>query len=819
MDLTSRTRFATLAIGSVAASLILWLSVSFWIDAWHQRTDARLLLRTETLNSALLLVTGNVSHARADAAYLPGHAAIAMPGTAHRTGGPVDASERIDHGLDDALDSILVMLDEPGHVDRSGHSAFVVHAEMDSLATARTSVAVEQVTLTGLLEELHTEPVGLDVISSMRRLIVNSGVMIERIHALQDALVIKPRRVLPSVSNLRQLQTDVRDLAEQAARIETVTNALSAIAMTSAANPLTLNERPTRRAAFGDDSSIEQEISRFRALRSAAELQLRAAQDRLALRRLEQRVAPSLLGELDALLGLPATASPVAKPDMLLHERAAKLTRRIGRAIAAESTNVVAHAHRRLAIDTLLIAACFWIALTSIGIINSINHQAWHDRVTGLPNRLRFEQLLTTALQRTQQKRTRLGVIVFDIDHFRAVNDDFGHASGDALLHLLAVRLKGELAPDACLSALGGDTFAAILPLIDATEDIVSVAERLRLACNARFNVEGVSLRITLSIGVSVADVADAGTTDHSSAQALLRHAEIAMRQAKDCGGDCSQVYDDEPAEQARERIRIERDLRRAVVGGELELHYQPKIGIRSARVEGLEALVRWNHAERGMVSPAAFIPIAERSGLINEIGSWVLDEGVRQTAAWQREGLENLHIAINVSAEQLVAVDFVDRVEGVLARHALPAQGLELEITESVGMLDLPTVIQALEHLRASGISIAIDDFGTDYSSLQHLEDLPLDTLKIDRAFIRRLEGTGEREPVASAIVFLAKTLDLSTVAEGVETEEQLDQVTSIGCDVVQGYYFSPPVRAAELPQVVRSIEARLASGKRRAA
>jgi len=795
MDLTTRTRFEALAIGTVAASLILWLSISFWLDAWHQRVDAYQLQRAHELDSALLAVAHDVALERETVL-----SQYARSTSFHGLAAKAQLDElrhRIEHGLDDVLASVDAILDETVFVDRLRHSTVAIRASIDSIEATRLQLAGEHESITSSMNPIAGDsPVSQNPVPPLRRAIGRSSHLIERIGALQDLLIIVPRDHLPSISDLHQLQTDLQDFTEQAALTYSLTEALS--------SPLLVSKQAA--------------IRHLARMRSSALRELGAASNLLAQRTLEDRLDASVLVELDALVSTPQAALSVAATTRQLHSHAITLTRQIGEQIAEASALVAAHAYRRLAIDTLLIIACFWIVLTSLRIIGNINRQAWHDRLTGLPNRLRFEQMLSTAIQRSRQRNELLGVIVFDIDHFRAINDEFGHGTGDTLLQHLPARVSEFLEPDCCISAFGGDLFAVITPALASTTDAASVARRILLACTEHFNAEGASFCITLSIGVSVSDSADLPTDGDGKARELVRRAEIAMRQAKDEGRDRVRIFDATLAENARERIRIERDLRQAVDAEQLELHYQPKISIDTAHVEGMEALVRWNHPTQGMISPASFIPIAERSGLIVPIGSWVLDESVRQTALWHRDGLDKLHIAVNVSAEQFVSDDFVEEVMQVLARHSLPAHCLELEITESVGMQDLSIVVETLERLRALGVSIAIDDFGTDYSSLQYLEDLPVDTLKIDRAFIRKLDG-GEGPSVARAIVLIARSLDLRTVAEGVETETQLDQVTAIGCDCIQGYYYSRPVPAAGFVATLQSIEARLAANIRRIA
>jgi len=548
-------------------------------------------------------------------------------------------------------------------------------------------------------------------------------------------------------------------------------------------------------------------------LATAASLtRARAALERLALHERDQTTDLALLTELGELIDAHTESGSAAQRTEAATERSAALDASIGRAIAEEVAVVEAHAHRRLVIDTLLIAVCFWIAFASLRLLRNVQHQAWHDRLTGLPNRFRFEHLLSGALAAARQHEETLAVAVLDIDDFKSINDTLGHETGDALLSRIAERLAAGLPPSATLAALGGDEFAILFPELASADAAQASVERLRDLCRPPFIANEASLRTTLSVGIALSE------TDDPSPSELLRRANVAMRQAKDAGRDRVRPFDRAIAERNRDRLRLEKDLRYALERGQLELHYQPKVGTRSARVDGLEALIRWRHPDRGLVPPGLFVPIAERCGLIRAIGAWVLDEAVRQSARWRGDGLRTLQIAVNVSAEQLVEAGFATSVERVLARYALPSHHLELEVTESVGMADMKSVVECLGRLRAMGVRIAIDDFGTDYSSLQYLETLPLDTLKIDRAFVARLGGRKGRS-LAHAIVSMAGALELSTVAEGVETHEQLEQVHALGCDHVQGYYYSPPIPAADVPGTITRIESELDGGLRAAA
>jgi len=351
--------------------------------------------------------------------------------------------------------------------------------------------------------------------------------------------------------------------------------------------------------------------------------------------------------------------------------------------------------------------------------------------------------------------------------------------------------------------SLGGDEFVIIVPDVRTPDTAVAIAERLRKSLHMKYEIDGATVQKTVSMGVCLFP------DEVNSTQDLLKNADIAMCQAKDNGRGEIQLFSQDLHDKFQARVQLEADLRVAVDKEQFELFYQPKVNSQTGRVDGVEALIRWNHPERGQVSPFHFIPMAETCGLITPIGTWVLREACRQTAEWHRMGYRELQVAVNVSAEQFVADDFTDLVFNSLTDCGLEPASLELEVTESVGMKDMSLVVDTLNTLRNSDISIAIDDFGTDYSSLQYLEDLPLDCLKIDRAFVLKLEKSDKGKSLANTIVLMARSFNLKTVAEGVESEEQLQKVLELGCDYVQGYYYSRPVTASELPATIDRIHA----------
>ncbi len=447
-----------------------------------------------------------------------------------------------------------------------------------------------------------------------------------------------------------------------------------------------------------------------------------------------------------------------------------------------------------------LVCAQISVALLRRELMEKVQYQAYHDSLTGLTNRYRFEKLLAYSVERLVDTEDWFAVLFIDLDGFKNINDYHGHGVGDCLLQQVAEILKSHMAETDVLARMGGDEFAALISSPGERTEVIAIAERINASLSVSVPVQDLKVDIGCSIGVSFYP-GDACTSEE-----VLKHADFAMYHAKGAGQSGVSVFNKSHLEYHEKRIQTELDLHRAVEAGEFLLYYQPKVCGRTGIVDGVEALIRWNHPTLGFISPAEFIPAAERCGLIEVIGHWVLDEACRQCAEFLQRGLP-LSMAVNISARQFSVENFVQGVFNLLGKHRLPASCLELEVTESVVMKDVAMVVNKLAQLRSCGIKIAIDDFGTGYSSLQYLAELPLDVLKIDKSFVDKLCNAAEEHLLVKTIVMLASELQLKTVAEGVETDLQLQKLTALGCDYIQGYYYSRPVPASELPAVVAAI------------
>ncbi|HEV2978619.1 MAG TPA: EAL domain-containing protein [Casimicrobiaceae bacterium] len=414
------------------------------------------------------------------------------------------------------------------------------------------------------------------------------------------------------------------------------------------------------------------------------------------------------------------------------------------------------------------------------------------DHLTTLPNRFLLDERFTTGLAQARREGSTLAMLMIDIDRFKNINDTLGHGMGDALLKVAGARLKSCIRDCDTLARWGGDEFVLLLPGLQDSATTVTIAQRCLTALKEPFVVDGQGLHVTASIGISVS--LDANT----EAETLLKNADTAMYRAKARGGDCYAMYSADMSAGARSRLSMENALFHALERNELLLHYQPFVSARTGRISGVEALLRWQHPDYGLVSPAQFIPIAEETGLIDSIGEWVLRSACRQMDRWYRSGLPRIAISVNVSSRQFRHHSLAHTIKAVLDDTGFDPRLLELELTESVLMDDIDGSKTILARLRALGVSIALDDFGTGYSSLSYLKGLQLNTLKIDRTFIAELMTSDATASIVRATIELARGLRLRTIAEGVETRAQADYLVAQGCDVLQGFLFARPMEPA---------------------
>lgn len=431
-----------------------------------------------------------------------------------------------------------------------------------------------------------------------------------------------------------------------------------------------------------------------------------------------------------------------------------------------------------------------------------IQHLAYYDALTHLPNRMLLTQRAEQALIQAERRGEELTLLFLDLDRFKEINDTLGHAEGDALLVAVAALLKDNMREADTISRMGSDEFTLLLPDTGQT-GAMRLAEKLLAAFREPFVVAGHSLRVTASIGIAVYP------HDGSTFSDLLKNADAALHQAKQDGRDTLRFYDREMNQATFERLVLETELRAAIQTGQLRAYFQPKVHLADGRPVGAEALVRWVHPEHGLIPPARFIPIAEASDLIVAIGNWMLEEVCRQLAAWRDTGLPALTIAVNLAARHFRDPRLIGRIQSLLATYHLPAEALELELTETTLIEVGPQTMDILATLHQMGVGLAVDDFGTGYSSLGYLKHLPITVLKIDRSFVRDLVTEHDDRTLAATIVTLGHGLGLGVVAEGVETEEQRHILLEQGCDLAQGYLFSPPLPADQFAEwLIRQVQ-----------
>ncbi|MDB5550987.1 MAG: hypothetical protein JWL86_971 [Rhizobium sp.] len=429
-----------------------------------------------------------------------------------------------------------------------------------------------------------------------------------------------------------------------------------------------------------------------------------------------------------------------------------------------------------------------------------ITHSAEHDFLTGLPNRMLLHDRLGQAIALAQRRGNSVAVLFLDLDGFKHINDSLGHPIGDKLLQSIASRLADCVREPDTVSRQGGDEFVVLLSEIEHVENIAVIASRIMRAVAEAHSIDGHELHVTTSIGVSVYP------DDGLDAASLIKNADTAMYQAKENGRQNYQFFKPAMYVRAMERQSIEEGLRRALEQQEFTLHYQPKIDLRSGAITGAEALIRWMHPIQGPIPPAQFIPIAEDCGLILQIGAWVLRAACLQARSWADAGLPEITIAVNVSAVEFRSKSFLEGLFAILNETGLDPRLLELELTESVLMRHVESTTAILHTLRERGVRVAVDDFGTGYSSLSYLQKFPLDTLKIDQSFVHQLSIAGHDTIIVTAVIGMARNLNLRVIAEGVETAEDLAFLRGHQCDEAQGYYLSRPVPAQEFAALLRS-------------
>lgn len=434
-----------------------------------------------------------------------------------------------------------------------------------------------------------------------------------------------------------------------------------------------------------------------------------------------------------------------------------------------------------------------------------------HDPLTGLPNRRLFTELLEHAIKRAEREHQQIALLFVDLDRFKSINDSLGHQVGDKLLYEVSKRIHHTVRDSDVVARLGGDEFLVMMDDIQTAEDAAIVAQKIIYALQVEFYIEGKEIFIGASVGISVFP------KDGNNVEGLIKAADIAMYQIKNRGKNNYCFYSEELSKNAVERFTLESELRHALERKQFEVHYQPQISLLTGEIIGAEALIRWCHPTLGMVSPARFIPIAEETGIIVQIGEWVLRQAAKQAMAWINDGYTMQWISVNVSGIQIMRSNFYDTVYGILVETDCNPNVIELEITESTVMQNTEFVIDTFNNIKHLGVRVAIDDFGTGYSSLSNLKRLPLSKIKIDQSFVRGLPDDLNDAAITNTINAMARNLGFSVIAEGVETNEQAEFLKNMGCEEAQGYLYGKPINVIEFTKLLatRSQKYRKAGSK----
>ncbi|WP_199624524.1 EAL domain-containing protein [Paenibacillus alkalitolerans] len=427
-----------------------------------------------------------------------------------------------------------------------------------------------------------------------------------------------------------------------------------------------------------------------------------------------------------------------------------------------------------------------------------INYLAFHDSLTDLPNRLLFQERLAGCFEDAKTTGRKPAILFFDLDRFKVINDTLGHHIGDEMLRFLANQIRSFIGPDEMIARFAGDEFIALLPHVEDSAAVAEYARRLSALLSQPFHYEDKELMVTVSIGASFYP------QDGVDAETLIKHADTAMYRAKEKGGDTYEFYHPDMNFRSLERLQLETHLRKALVRDQIRIHYQPLVDLEAGTIFGMEALVRWDHPELGLIPPGEFIPLAEETGLIVPIGTWVLQEACKQNKEWQSKGY-SLCVSVNISVQQLQHPDFVQTIRSSLEESRLEPKALCLEITESVAMKNVGFVMETIDELKKIGVHISIDDFGTGYSSLSYLKRFRVHTLKIDRSFIRDVTTDEDNAAIVTALIAMSQQMKMRSLAEGVETREQLQFLREKGCNEIQGYVYSKPLPADQFERLLR--------------
>jgi diguanylate cyclase (GGDEF)-like protein len=798
VKINARVNKNLIAISLISTLLIFWLSASFWLEAYTQRSGAAQLQRSTQPEDTLFRLAMTLGKERSLL-----HTILAERHP---------AAETLDSLYDVSLQSKELMTNAVNEIreSRQTESARIRHQYDEQTIEKQLSdlmASFEALSQNSSLIVLQAAIAPSERDDAMRMQVFDSyGTLIQQVNNLRLRTHFLPQKNYQEVIASHSIKNAIWDLNESVRQIGALLDGYLI------------------KSRDGLFSSVKRDVLLFRiyqqiqtadhALFEAASFSDRAVDKTGLENQLSEftRNFHEIYRVLETKLVEDLTEGNYSEINLDQWRLVADATRRDIQLLATESVNrtietardIEHTAIRNLALDTLLVLLCIGMAVCSTGIAKKVQYQARHDDLTQLPNRRFFKQHVLESISKSQAN-TKLALLTIDLNRFKAINDTLGHAVGDSLLRQVAERLQGCADNRMCVARMGGDEFAMLFPPEDDVE-AVRLSENILRELERSFDIDGGMVNIGTSIGISYypEDAKNAEDLQVTSDYAMF----FAKRDGKKERKSCIQLYNREMAEEFDNRMKIERDLATAIEENQFELYYQPQFNLDANCVDACEALLRWKHPTRGMVSPFEFISVAEDCGLMPAVGKWVLNEACRQAAEWQHKTDIMLRVAINVSVQQIMQPGFVNDVLSTMAHYKLHSDRIEIELTESVFMADTDWVVKSLLQLREAGIKIALDDFGTGYSSLSQLQDLPVNTLKIDRSFISKLSNSpGVSNSVTATIASIADVLGLETVAEGVESDEQLDQVADLGINVVQGFFYSKPVASPDIPAAINKL------------
>ena len=788
-----------IAISLVSTLLIFWLSASFWFEAFIQRSGAAQLQVATQPEETLFKLAMNLGEERALL-----HTILARTKPAAQT---LDDLYEVSLQSKQLLDSALQEIRE----SRAYKSALNTHRYDDQKIEqllSNLSSSFEQLSQDSSIVVLQIAIHPADRDDAMRMQIFDAyGKVIQQVNNLRLRTHFLPQKHYQKVIAAHSLKNAIWDLNESLMQIGPLLDGYliqSRDGSFSSINRDGLLYRIYQQIQSADHALFEVgDFSGNAELKTNLESQLAIFASKFSgpYRTAESRLLKDLAS------GNYSEVTPEewrGVSDSTLRDIQSLATESVNRTMDT-AKSIKGKATSRLAVDTLLVLLCIGMAISSTSIAKKVQHQATHDDLTQLPNRRFFKHNIQSSIGKNSQSPVPLALLTIDLNRFKSINDTLGHAVGDTLLNMVAERLVSCVDDRMCVARMGGDEFAMLFAPEDNDEPVL-LSETIIREIERPFIIDEGIINIGTSIGISFypQDADNAEDLQVSSDHAMF----FAKRDGKQERKSCYQIYNREMAKEFESRLQIERDLAIAIEENQFEMHYQPQFNLDESRVDAVEALVRWKHPTRGMVSPFEFISVAEECGLMPAVGSWVLNEACRQASEWRKNTDFQLRVAINVSVQQIMQASFVSDVFNTMEKYHLSPDAIEIELTESVFMADSDWVIKSLLKLRDAGIKIALDDFGTGYSSLSQLQDLPINTLKIDRSFISKLSNQpGVSNSVTATIASIADVLGLETVAEGVESNEQLDQVADLGINVVQGFFYSKPVTSADIPVAIAAL------------